>query len=318
MPSWDKLGHLMQAVDYGMVLPAMARMPLVLGESLARFRGGLQAIIDYDWRSMALGKRYVRRDSYEAIRIIMPEAGKRRWLIAAFERFIYFSKEEWEASLFGQQVMSSIAKNCLIDGLPELLRIQRQGRGLVMVTAHFDSYLMGMVLLGMKGLRSNLVTSSVVENARVHPAVRSYFNRKYRAMEYHMGGKLVHFEADLPFFDGALERGETVFLVADTQGSRSTVSIPFLGRSFRMPLGAWHMAKKTGSAIGAFVCLHQAPGRYRIICLPPQDIDHNSPENTMKPVYAFLESWIRKTPERWLAMEHLLNYDATPPPCLPQ
>ncbi|MCK4603323.1 MAG: hypothetical protein KAU41_01325 [Deltaproteobacteria bacterium] len=318
MPSWDKLGHLMQAVDYGIVLPAMARMPLVLGENLSRLRGALQAIIDYDWRSMALGKRYVRKDSYEAIRIIMPEAGKRRWLIAAFERFIYFSKEEWEASLFGQQVMSSIAKNCLIDGLPELLRIQRQGRGLVMVTAHFDSYLMGMVLLGMKGLRSNLVTSSVVENPRVHPAVRSYFNRKYRAMEYRMGGKLVHFEVDLSFFNGALERGETVFLVADTQGSRSTVSIPFLGASFRMPLGAWHMAKKTGSAIGAFVCLHQAPGRYRVVCLSPQDIDYNSPGNTMEPVYAFLESWIRKTPERWLAMEHLLNYDATPPPCLPQ
>ena len=309
MLSWASLDHLIQTIDYRILLPTMARMPLGLGENLAKVRGILRAALDYEWRSMALRQRFVRKNTYEAMRIILPDAGRRKWISATLRRFIHNSREEWQACLFGRKVMSTIAQRSSVQGIDELLKIQEQGRGLIMVSCHFDSFCMGMVLFGMKGLRINVISTSMYEDPRIHPAVRAFFNRKYRAMEYHMGGKMVYHQVDLPFFYRALERGETVALMGDIPGSKSNVFIPFLGKSFRMPLGAWHMAKKTGSVLGAFVCLHQSHGRYRVICLPPKEIDPTSPRNTMEPIYGFLEAWIRKAPERWVAADLLPGYD---------
>jgi hypothetical protein len=70
MPFWGDLDHLMQAVDYRKVLPFAARLPLPLGEGLSIFRGSLQAFLDYDWRSMALGQRYVRANTYKAMNAV--------------------------------------------------------------------------------------------------------------------------------------------------------------------------------------------------------------------------------------------------------
>jgi lauroyl/myristoyl acyltransferase len=308
MLSWASLDHLIQTIDYRILLPTMARMPLALGEHLSGLRGMFQAILDYEWRSMALRQCFVRKNTYEAMSIIMPDAGRRKWISATLRRFIHNSREEWQACLFGRKVMSTIAQRSQVDSLQDLLKFREQGRGLVLVSCHFDSFCMGMVLLGMNGLRVNVVNTSMIEDQRIHPAVRAFFNRKYRAMEYHMGGKMVYHQVDLPFFYRALEKGETVVLMGDIPGSKSNVFIPFFGRSFRMPLGAWHMAKKTGSVLGAFVCLHQSPGRYRVICLPPKEIDPNSPKNTMEPIYGFLEAWIRKAPERWVAADLLPGY----------
>ena len=308
----DKVDFLMQTIDYRLVLPCIARMPLILGESLAGFRGALQAIIDYDWRSMALRERYVRKNTYQAMRTMMPEAGRRRWVGATLERFIHYSIEEWEACLFGESVMGSIARNSTIEGLEELLEIRNQGRGIVLVSSHFGSFCMGMVLLGMHGLRTNVVNTSMIEDPRIHAAVRAFFQRKYRAMEHHMGGKMVYHEVDRAFFYRALEKGETVVVLVDTQGSKSTVFIPFLGRNLRVPLGAWYMAKETGSPLGAYVCLRQAPGCYRIICHPLREIDSLNPRDAMLPIYSFLESWMKKAPQRWLAAEHLMHYSDLP------
>jgi len=304
----EKLDRLIQTVDYKILLPAMARLPLICGENLSKLRGVMMAALDYDWRYLALRQRCVREKTYEAMRIIMPDAGKARWNSCTLDRFIHNSREEWQSSLFGREIMSTIARLSSIDGLQDLLGFNGNGRGLVMVSCHFDSFCMGMVLFGMKGLPTNVINTVMIEDARIHPAVRSYFKKKYRNMENRMGGKMVYYQVDLPFFYRALQRGEIVTLMGDIPGSKSDIFIPFLGRRFRMPVGAWHMAKKTESLLGAFVCVHEAPGKYRVICLPPKDIDPESPRKTLEPVYAFLESWIRKMPGRWVAADLLPSY----------
>jgi lauroyl/myristoyl acyltransferase len=302
------LDHALQSVDYGMLLPALARTPLVVGEPLAYLRGLLQGLFDYEWRSMAQGRRYIRAATYQAMNFLLPEAGKRQWVSATLLRFMHNSREEWQACLFGSPVMSRIAGRSSVEGLERLLEIRDEGRGLVLVSCHFDSFCMGMVLLGMNGLRTNVVITAIVEDPRVHPMVRRFFQRKYRGMERHMGGRMVSYEVNLRFFYRALERGETVILLGDIPGSKPRAHIPFLGRNFNMPLGAWHMARKTGSPLGAYVCLHQAPGTYRVVCHPPEEVGSRDPVEALTPVYAFLETWIKRFPERWVAAELLPGY----------
>lgn len=297
-----------QTIDFRVFLPAIARLPLFAGENLARCRGMVQALFDYDWRSMALGQRYVRRNTYEAMKLILPGAGHRRWAFATLERFVHNSLEEWQSCLFGRRVISRIAARSRVEGLDELLAVHKQGRGLIMLTAHYDSFAMGIVLLGMNGLPTNGLSSAIVEDPRVHPAVREFFAKKYTRMGAHIrGGKIFHYEKDINFFYRALKRGEVVVILGDAPGTNSTISIPFLGRRFKMPLGAWHMAKETGSPVGAFLCLHQGPGRYRVVTLPPREIDPLSPVKSLEPLYRFIEPWIKRYPGRWLIPDLLLS-----------
>jgi lauroyl/myristoyl acyltransferase len=308
----ENSGDWIQRIDYGMLLPFMAKLPLSLGEKLAKMRGVIHAITDYDWRSMALRHNYVRTRTYQAMQMLLPQANMFELAFKTAKRFIHNSREEWQGAVFGQQhLMFEIARRSHADGLDELLEIQKQKRGMILMTAHYDSFAMGIALLGMYGLTINGLSSNVVENPRVHPAVRDFFYKKYRNLEnYTRGGKIAHYENNMRFFYHALERGETVVILGDIPGDSRAVPMSFLGKTFKMPLGAWSMAKKTGSLIGAFICSHEKPGTYRIACLSPKEIHPENPVETMLPAYRFLETRIRQAPERWVAAELLPSYEA--------
>lgn len=304
----EKAARWLQAADFECLLPVISRLPLSAGQAVSQARGMIHGYLDYDWRSMALRFPYVRERTRQAMAMIQPDAGENFYRAATLKRFIHNSREEWQACLFGRRVMTEIAGRSVVEGIESLKRNQEAGRGMVMVSCHFDSFCMGMVLMGMQGLRVNVINTSAIEDPRIHPSVRRFFKRKYQWMEWHMGGKMVYHEVDMPFFYRALEKGQTVALMGDIPGSKSNVYIPFLNVPFKMPVGAWHMALKTNSLVGAFMCVHEGIGKYRVICLPPVEIDPVSPLNTLKPVYEFMEAQIRRMPERWVAADLLPAY----------
>jgi len=301
-----------QKIDYGFCLPAMAKLPLPLGERLAKIRGVFNFFFDYDWRSAALGHRFVRGGTYQAMSMLSPGSGRLGCMVATLQRFIHYSREEWEACLLAGKHIQIIFRQSTFEGLDKLLEYQRDGRGIVLLTCHFDSFVMGIVLLGMAGLRINAVSSSVVGDSRVHPSVQRFYCDKYRNMEKYMnGGKVVHFEKNLRFFYRALERQEAVVILADLPAgsSKTEAIVPFLGGTRRMAPGAWRIAKKTNSLLGAFVCLHDAPGSYRTLCYLAGDQRPTDPVGVMTPAYKFLDQQIRLHPERWWASELLPNYE---------
>ncbi|MBW1671471.1 MAG: lysophospholipid acyltransferase family protein [Deltaproteobacteria bacterium] len=245
--------------------------------------------------------------------LLSPGSGSLGRMVATLHRFIHYSREEWEACLLSGKYIQTIFRQSTFKGLDKLLEYQKDGRGIVLLTCHFDSFVMGIILLGMAGLRVNAVSSSVVEDSRVHTSVQKFYYDKYRNMEKFMnGGKVVHFERNLRFFYGALKRGEAVVILADLPAtSRKTeVIVPFLGGTRRMAPGAWRIAKKTDSVIGAFVCLHDAPGDYRVLCYLAGDKRPADPAGAMTPIYKFLDQQIRLHPERWWASELLLQYES--------
>ncbi len=308
MQSEKNLGNWIQTFDFGHLLPFLARLPLPIGEGLARCRGLVQAIFDYEWRSMALGQRYIRSRTREAMNIMLPNTGNLKRIRATAARFIHNSREEWQSCLFRHKIMSAISGRSTVERLDELTAIQKQGRGMVLVSCHLDSFCMGIVLMGMRGLRLNAVSTAMIEDLRIHPAVRAFFQNKYRTMETLMSGGIRNCETDMPFFYKALEQGEIVILMGDIPGSKSDIHISFCGRSFRMPLGAWHMAVKTKSLLGAYVCIRESLGTYRVVCLPPFEPDPEDALKSMKPLYSFLETWILKYPQRWVAADLLPAY----------
>ena len=308
MGFWEEPVRCLQRFDYRHGLPWMSCLPLEIGQRIAEARGLAHAAMDYDWRSVAIGFRYIRSRTWQAMGMIRPEKGRLWKMVKTAQRFVHNSREEWQACLFSRDVMGKINRQSKVEGIEGLLAIQASGRGMVMVGCHLDSFCMGMVLMGMKGLRVNVINTIGIEDERIHPDVRAFYQKKYRAMERRMNGRMEYHETNMAYFYEALERGETVCLMGDVPGSKSDVFIPFLGTWLRMPVGAWHMAKRTGSLVGGFVCIHEGVGRYRVVNLPPREIDLQSPQKTLIPIYRFLEDSIRRMPDRWVAADLLPAY----------
>jgi lauroyl/myristoyl acyltransferase len=308
MACWgDRVRWNLQSADFKGILPSLAALPLPLGEAGACLRGLLAWAMDYEWRYLAQGQRSVRRRTHESMRIIAPEAPS--WLLhlRTMRRFMNNSREEWQACLFRGRWMRRIAKQSRIDGLDGLLALQEQGRGVVLLSHHYDGFCMGMVLMGMAGLRVNVVNTVMIEHEMIHPAVRRFFQRKYRAMEALMHGRMPYHEREMPYFYDVLKKGQMVTLMGDIPGGKSNVIRNFLGRPFRLPLGAWHMARRTGALVGGYVCLRQGPGVFRVRLHPPAPVS-DDPEQSLTGVYDFLDEWIRKHPERWNAADLLSGY----------
>lgn len=307
------LGYaLILRLDYGVLLPLCAALPMPLGRNLARLRGLCNFILDLDWRSLALRHRYVRRDTYCAMRQLKPDASPRRAAINTLRRFVHYSREEWEAGLFQyKRRVRALSAASTVEGLAPLLALTRSGRGLVLLTMHFDSFLLGVTLLGLKGLRMHVTTASVVENPRLHPSVQRFFQRKYRGIERYLnGGKMVHIDHDQRHFYRALEQGDVVVVLADLPAvsprAHATV-LPLGGQDRRLTTGAFRLARKTDSAIGAFLCSHVRGNHYRVQCTMPRQVGLNTPVQVLEPLYAWFDRHLRETPERWWAADLLLG-----------
>lgn len=300
-----KLNRLIQPYDYDYIVPFMAKLPLSWGCLIARVRGILQTLLDYDWRSNSLNLRYVRTRVIEFMAFLSSKLP----LHGTFKRFMNCSIEEWQASLFGdEKKMRYINQQSHIDNIDGYKKLADKKKGVVLVSAHFDSFCMGIVLLGMNGLRVNAVSTAGMEDKRIALAVRNYFERKYRHMEHLMNGKIRYHETYMDFFHKRLSQGDIVVLMGDLPGSKSTLFIDFLGKKLRVPLGAWHMAKKTDSLLGAYVTLRLHGGKFHTICIPPYEPDPDDPVKSMMPIYTFLESWIKKHPEKWVASDLFQSY----------
>ena len=300
-----KINRLLQEWDYGVLIPFVARLPLCWGRRISLLRGMICFVMDYDWRSNTLGYPYIRNRAMDFMAMFSSGSPRCRVL----RRFMNNAVEEWQACLFRhEKKMGVIAPRCHMDHLEDFRRLGREKRGVVMVSAHFDSFCMGMVLMGMKGLKVHCINTSGIVDPRIAPEVREFFRIKYQNMERLMNGRMPFYEAEKAFFYERLHQGEMVVLMGDVCGSRSSLYIDFMGKKFRLPLSAWHMAVKTGSLLGGYMTLSGPGETYHTVCMPPFEPDPHDPVASLMPVYVFLEHWIRAFPERWVASDLLQSY----------
>lgn len=305
-----RLDHAITWCEYSLFLPFLARLPLRLGYRLAAWRGKMNWAFDREWRSIAVGHPYIRGATGRAINQILPDLPASGIEMMTRRRFEGFSREEFEAQLLMKKRVGKL--HFMVRGIEGVQQQLARGRGMVLLTPHFDSFILGMVFLGMSGLTVNVMTSDVVENPRVDRCVRRFFFRKYRCMEtYLQGGKALHVEQDLRFFYRALLAGESVVILADlptpTPGDHP-MWLRFLGRERSFLSGAFRLARRTGSAVAGFVCRWEGAGNYTVTlgeCIPPDGVTHESYQRT----YNFLESAIRSNPERWFAADLLQVFE---------
>lgn len=295
--------------QFTILFPLAIHLSLPLARRVAGCFGWLCYRLDLDWRTVSLRQHFVRDRTRMAVASILPGASKEEIEHLVRRRFVTSAHEELEGHYFSAVLPPLFT--CRFVGL-EAVRETMTRRGIVFLTLHFDATLMGVKELGRAGLVLNLMTSNIVEDARVPPEVRRYFANKYSGIERSLnGGHVMHNETHMREFYRALGRNEGVVVLCEAPATRPEegLKIDFLGKLRSISPGGLRLAEKSGSAVAGFVCRRTANGGFELLFSPVvEPTDVAGMRDSIVAVYRFLEAEILRSPDLWWAADLLPAY----------
>ncbi|MFN8524717.1 MAG: lysophospholipid acyltransferase family protein [Chloroflexota bacterium] len=182
-----------------------------------------------------------------------------------------------------------------VSGLEHLDAGLRAGRGVVMVTAHFGNFDLGVAALAGRGYP----ISAVVETLQP-PA----WDRRVQAIRQRMGLRALRMETDARAMYQTPRDNEVLALVVDRPLASGGVEVDFFGRTARVPGGAGRIVAATGAKL-LLARVNRVGNRYRGVLSPiklPQGTDG---QGVTDRVFHALEAMIRQRPEEWYMLRRM-------------
>lgn len=298
-------------LDYALLLRVAARAPRWLGLPWAVWRGCVNAALDADWRTISLGQRYVRQATLRTMRawcaknnihsIWMPA-----WL--TLRRFVHASVEELDAL---QLARLSRWPRWSANGLEGLQAELARGQGVVLLTAHFDSLYMGLAWLARQGVKVHVVSTRLVHDKRIPPAIARHFADKIDAMDGLLKpGGVFDVEGNVRALVRALKAGGVVVIAADGPASTSerATRARFWGEDCLMAPGPEFLARSAGALVGSYMSWWEG-GRLKVEISEPTALGHGGMQRAMDTMAAVLF----RMPWRWWACDLMQTYRPAPP-----
>ena len=303
-PRWLARG--VARLDYGWALPLLARLPHWLARPLWILRGCVNYAMDWDWRTLSLGHGYVREATEHAMAQLRVQAGSHASpQRLTLRRFVCMSREEVQAARLSRLDRATI--DARITGLEHLLKARDRQQGVVLMTAHFDSLYVGLAALAQAGLRVNLMSTKLTDDAMVPPAISRHFATKAAALNRLLApGKVTHFEDSMRFFVSALRRGEIVVIACDGPSTSQDRSQPvdFLGERRLMASGPQFLARAGAAALALYTCQEGPHGHFAVEITEPASLD----DGGLQRAYTALEGHLLAHPWQWWAADLYRTY----------
>lgn len=305
-----------QGMDYGVLLPLMARLPLRWAYRLSDWRGAFNARHARDWAELSVGFPYVGQRSAAAFREVFPQASEAEIWELVVQRYQTVAREELDGLLAIRGRLDEIGMD--LAPIRAALGQRAPGRGLVVVMSHFDNLFLGLMGIVRCGKPVYLMTSDIVQDERVHATVRKFFRVKYQRYQEQIGGGefLPTSSHARDTFYRVLQQGGIVVVVSETPATRDKDKgtwVPWLGKRRKMADSAVRMAIETGSQMVGMRNKQVEPGQVAwqwSNMVDPQDFQKHSAETAREliyaPIFTFLEAGIKADPGRWWAA-HLLG-----------
>ncbi|MFQ5857729.1 MAG: lysophospholipid acyltransferase family protein [Anaerolineae bacterium] len=183
-----------------------------------------------------------------------------------------------------------------VEGWGHLEAAVAQGKGLIVVSAHFGNTDVLLQVLGIRGVKALLL----MEHLRPERLFKYVAN-----IRAHSGTEIIPVDAPLKRVFRALRAGEVVPLALDRDVTHSGVDVPFFGEPARLPYGYARLARHTGSpiilAFGLRLLDHQLRLRIEPALEVPQTDDRASDVRAiMRQALDIAERYIAEHPEQWV------------------
>lgn len=287
------------AFDYAFFLPFLARLPVPLGRYFATVRGRWYARWGRDWRQFSFGDLTLRERTRQTYTEIRPYAGSEEIERMVCQRYVMQSLEELEAAWVVCRDLNDWPVEYIgLEHIQETL--ETHGRA-IFVTSHFASSVLGTIHLRRLGIPVLVMSSNLIEDPRVHPAIGRFYRKKYAAMgHYLLGGEILDREGNSREFLKFLKKGGVVIIIGDLppQSGEKALKTLFFNKMRGFAPGPSRMAGIVQVPLLAYVCEYTSKG-YRVTFSEPG-------QNP----YALFEQHIQKNPSAWWAADIL--------PLLPQ
>jgi len=200
-----------------------------------------------------------------------------------------------EFARLGRLVKRGLDDIIVGDGLDHLERVHYEGRGGIVVTAHFGSFELFGAWVGTRGYPMDFLTG-VQHNRKVNDLLNG-FRRE-------IGVRLISIDRSLKPVFKALKANRLIGLISD-QHAPAGVVVDFFGRPAATPKGPAAFAVKASAPILPFVMRRESASRHVVMAgepiYPPATGDDERDIVTMTGAYTrFFEDCIRRYPEQWL------------------
>ncbi len=188
------------------------------------------------------------------------------------------------------------------DGWAAFQRALGEGRGLVLVTAHFGRFEMMSHYLAQRGVRLTLPVERLQPPALFDLVCRLRCRPSFTVVPADLGLR--------PCLR-ALQRGEVVALFADRDATGQGVPVSFFGAVARLPHGPALLALRTGAPLFVGFTLPDGPGgRIRPVFEPLPPIERAGEasadvQRTTQLIATALERYIRRYPHQWVMFHHI-------------
>lgn len=301
--TWSAVSSAWIRFDYGHLLPFLARLPVPWGQFLATWRGRLYAALKRDWRQFSFDDTELDLRTRQTLRELMPAASARHIRRTLRRRYVMQSLEELEACWLQYRHFNDWPVEYV--GLEPVLDMVKQHGRAVFVTAHFASSIVGTIFLQKLGLPILGMSSKVVEDPRVHPAIGRFYRRKYAAMNpYLNGGEVLDRQGNSRRFVKFVQQGGAVVIVGDLPPDPQELpyEVDFIGQRRAFASGAARLAQMANVPLVAFVCERTAAG-YRVTFSTPGAAP-----------FALFERHIANDPGAWWAADLLPLLPLVHPP----
>lgn len=178
-------------------------------------------------------------------------------------------------------------------GWEHYLQAQHEGRGVILVSAHFGCWELIPAVLGLQGFPVTVLVQK--------PSVDD-FDQLFRDFRHYAQVQTCNNDslAGLRPILKALKKGETVGLVIDQHGESESLIGSFFGQTISLPEGPAFLARRQQSLIVPVLARWRG-SRHMVEFFPAlQASEFDSDLALMQHIYHWLENQIRRYPENWL------------------
>ena len=188
-----------------------------------------------------------------------------------------------------------------VHGETHLQKILEEGKGVVLLTAHFGNWELSAARLAEMGYPINAIGAS----QRHHVITELIASLRESA-----GVRLLGKGFDLRRSVECLKAGEFLGVLLDQDPRDQGVVVPFLGVPASTPPGPVKMVyKRNARMVPLFIVRRQGGSHHDLYILPPLEGKEGKPfgedlEESLRQCNDVLSSWIERYPDHWMWLYH--------------
>jgi KDO2-lipid IV(A) lauroyltransferase len=189
-----------------------------------------------------------------------------------------------------------IESHVTVHGFDHLQAAEKEGRGVIFLTAHFGNWELLSNVAALLGYPFKILARD-----QKHSRLNDLLNEMREAHGNEVIGKGMAIRAMMK----ALYHNDIVGMLSDQSGGSEGVYVDFFGRRTTTPAGVVTIAKRTNCVVLPSFIVREKDGKHRVdikepMVFPDTGDENSDLENGLRTYLELVEEYVRAYPEQWL------------------